>query len=161
MTIDWRQSYNDLCNEIEILDIRAQEINDEMRYIRRMMQQFGPQTKLVASYEGMPGGETKVTTFDKIEQVCTNIHHLETQLEEINDILSLKREARERMEERMGQFEGLEHQVYVMHVIQRKPLNNIAADLGYSYEWIRKISMKVKNRFKVNAKQGTIREQIG
>jgi hypothetical protein len=85
---------------------------------------------------------------------------LEEQLEEINDVLSLKNEARKRMEERMSQFEGLEHKVYVMHVIQRIPLNNIASDLGYSYEWIRKISMKVKSRFKVNAKKGTIREQI-
>lgn len=153
---DWRTTYNDLCNEIEVLAARAYGIKKEMEYIKRHMD-TPPRTKLVASYNGMPGGSGSMS----FEHLCTQYCTLQASLNEINDILSLKREARQRMEAKMDDFEGLEYQVVVMRDVQRKPLTEIADELGYTYDYIRKISSRVQRRYKVNVKKGTIRAQIG
>lgn len=156
MSIDWRTTYNDLCNEIEILGIRAYEIKKEMEYIKRHMD-TPPRTKLVASYSGMPSGSGSFS----FERLCGQYFALQETLDDVNDILSLKREAQRRMEDKMNNFEDLSHKVMVMRDIQRMPLHNIADELGYSESYIRKISMKTTRRkFKINVQKGTIREQI-
>lgn len=155
MSIDWRTTYNDLCNEIEILNIRAYEIKTEMDFVKRHMH-TPPRAKLVASYSGMPNASGTLS----FERLCGQYFALQTTLDDVNDILSLKREAQKRMELRMADFKGLEYQVVVMRDVQRKPLTEIADELGYSYNWIRKISSKVARTYKVNVKKGTIRAQI-
>lgn len=153
---DWCITYNDLCNEIEILEIRASGIKDEMKYLKRHMD-TPPRTKLVASYSGMPGGSGTLSFERMSGQYCT----LQATLDDVNDILSLKREAQRRMAAKMNNFEDLSQRVMVMRDIQRMPLHNIAKELGYSDSYIRKVSMKTSRRkFRVSVKQGTIREHI-
>lgn len=157
--IDWRTSYHDLSNEIEILSIRREEIEMELQYFKLQgHRQCFPVAKLIANYSGMPGAGRAVQPF---EEIGNRIIMLQDQLDDINDVLSLKLEARERMEDKMGAFEGLDHKVMVMRDIQRKKLFEIADELGYSYDWIRKVSRKNKAiKYRVNVKKGTIKAQI-
>lgn len=158
MNTDWRTTYNDLCNEIEILDIREYEINAQLKRIKRqMMNMYEPQSKLVASYSGMPGSGFAMMPFD---QVCGNIAQLERELDDIRDVISLKREARQRIEAKMTNFEDITDRIMVMRDIQRKSLREIADDLGYSYDWIKKLSSRAGKLYKVNVKKGTIRSRI-
>lgn len=151
---DWRTTYNDLCNEIEILEIRAGEICDQLQRVKRHMQRiYTPQTKLVASYSGMPGSGFAMMPFD---QLCGNVIQLEQELEDIRDVLSLKRIARERIEAKMSNFEDLSDRVMIMRDVQRKPLRTIADELGYSYDWIKKISRRTRRLYSINPKKGTI-----
>lgn len=156
---NWCTTYNDLCNEIDILEIREDEIKAQLSRVKQQMERnYAPASKLVASYSGMPGSGFAMMPFD---QICGNILALEQELEDIRDVLSLKREARERMEDKMSNFDDLSQRVMVMRDIQRMPLHNIAKELGYSDSYIRKVSMRTtKRKFKVNVKQGTIREHI-
>ncbi|MNI86465.1 hypothetical protein D3C73_1435630 [compost metagenome] len=48
------------------------------------------------------------------------------------------------MENNLNKFEGLEYQVAYMRDIQGLPLYKIAEQLGYSYDWIRKVSSRIK-----------------
>lgn len=153
--IDWRTTYGDLCNEIEILSIRASSIRAELEIIKRSMS-TPPRAKLVATYSGMPNGSGTLS----FERLCSQFFVLQTKLDEVEDVLSLKREACARMELRMADFKGLEYQVVVMRDVQRKPLTEIADELGYSYDWIRKISSKIERTYKVNVRKGTIKAQI-
>lgn len=157
--MEWRKSYNDLCNEIEILLIRQNELNAQIRRAgQRMKRMFEPAARLVANYGGMPGKGFAMIPF---EPLCGNVITLNAELEEINDILSLKLEARQRIEDRLDNFEDLSQRVMVMRDIQRKQLGEIAEELGYSESYIRKVSMKTtKRKYRVNAKKGTIREHI-
>lgn len=158
MSTDWRTTYNDLCNEIEILQIRANEIRAQIDRINRQTQRmYTPATKLVASYSGSPGSGFAMMPF---EQLAGNVIQLQMELDDINDVLSLKREARNLIEKRMTMFEDLTDRVMIMRDVQRKPLRVIADELGYSYDWIKRISSRAGRLYKVNAKQGTIHSRI-
>ena len=43
----------------------------------------------------------------------------------------------------------LEWMVFKKHVLEGKPLYEVADDLGYSYNWILKVSAKVKKKVKL------------
>lgn len=137
--MDWERSYFDLCKEIEILEIRLDDQRSELKYLMRQLN-FCPRTKLVASYSGMPGSGLSVSPLDKQWQTFCNV---QSNIDDVSDILSLKLEAKARMEAKMNEFEGLEYQVAYMRDVQRLPLYKIAEELKYSENWIYKISSKI------------------
>lgn len=138
---DWDRTYHDLCNEIDILEIRKYELEGELRIIQRRMFANGPRTNLVASYSGMPGGNSDDTPLNLIWPMVQTVQSL---MDDVIDILSLKREAKRRMEERMSKFDTLEYRVAYMRDVERKTIAAIATELQYSYDWIARISSKLK-----------------
>ncbi|WP_199614672.1 sigma-70 family RNA polymerase sigma factor [Paenibacillus alkalitolerans] len=138
--MDKLESYRDLCKEIELWEIRLDDLKTErFKLLKPLLK--APQTKLCASYEGMPGAGMQVINFAKEWDRITQI---DESIEEVQDILSLKREAKKRMEQVISKMSVLEYRVAIMRDVERKKLNDIAEELGYSYEWIRKISMRTK-----------------
>jgi len=133
-------SYHDLCKEIEVLELRAEGLEEEAKLIQRKLNP-APVVKLVASYSGMPGAGMSYTPLDKLWK---RMAELQTELQDIYDILELKCEYKMRMEKRMHELEGLEYRVAYLRDVERMPLAQIAKELKYSYEWIRKISARVK-----------------
>jgi len=139
---DWDRSYKDLCTEIEILEIRQDSLLAELRIIRRRIHNANaPRTKLVANYSGMPGGGSDGTHYT---QAIAELQRIEAAIEDVSDILSLKHEAKRRMEERMSQFDKLEYRVAYLRDVERKSIAAISIELGYSYDWIAKISSRLK-----------------
>lgn len=148
--MEWNQSYRDILYEIELWEIRVWELESQLKILMKEMFP-APRTKMVADYSGMPGGGSMEINF---VSKWGEMQHIEFGLIEARDILSLKHEAKRRMESKMKQFNGLEYQVAYQRDVERRPLQKIADDLGYSYEWIRKVSMKTKRT------KGTKREQM-
>jgi hypothetical protein len=146
---DWDRTYKDLCNEIEILSIRKDELSAELRILNRRITNAGPRTKLVASYSGMPGGGNDERP---IEETWSVYHAVTEALEDVSDILSLKLEAKRLMESKMEKFDQLEYQVAYRRDVKRQSIAAIATDLGYSYDWIAKISSRLKRLRNVEAK---------
>ena len=140
---DGLETYKDLCKEIDILTIRKDELSAELAILNRRMMSTGPKTKLVASYTGMPGGGSTEEQWEVygVAQVYKSV--LES-LEDASAILAVKLDAKKRIECTMEEFECLEHKVAYMRDIERMPIAKIAAKLGYSYDWIAKVSSKVK-----------------
>lgn len=137
--MDWERSYFDLCTEIDILEIRLDNLNSELRHLMRQINN-APRTKLVANYSGMPSCGMDTTPLDKRwNEIC----QVQAAIAEIEDVISLKTEAKKRMEAKMNEFEGLEYQVAYMRDIKRLPLYKIAEELKYSENWIYKISSKI------------------
>lgn len=131
--------YNDLIEEITVLEIREDQITTQ---IDRILDHNRPATRLTASYSGMPGGGQLFVTDLIIESIC----QLKLKLADVQDVLSLKREARQRIEERLAQSQGLEQQIFVMRFVQRKKLEDIANELGYSYQYIKERSARIKKK---------------
>jgi hypothetical protein len=138
---DWDRTYKDLCNEIEILSIRRDELSAELRILNRRITNAGPRTKLVASYSGMPGGGNDERPIEETWGVYSAVTEA---LEDVTDILSLKIEAKKRMESVMAQFDTLEYQVAYYRDVERLSILQIATKLDYSYDWIAKISSRLK-----------------
>jgi hypothetical protein len=144
---DWNRTYKDLCNEIDILEIRRDELSAELRILNRRITNAGPRTKLVASYSGMPGGGSDDRPIEETWEVYAAVTEA---LEDVTDILSLKLEAKKRMESKMAEFQQLDYQVAYLRDVERLPIAAIAMKLDYSYDWIAKISSKVKRLRKVS-----------
>lgn len=144
---DWNRTYKDLCNEIDILEIRRDELSAELSILNRRIKNAGPRTKLVASYSGMPGGGSDDRPIEETWEVYAAVTEA---LEDVTDILSLKQEAKKRMESKMAEFQQLDYQVAYLRDVERLPIAAIAMKLDYSYDWIAKISSKVKRLRKVS-----------
>ena len=138
----WITSYHDLCKEIEVLELRAEELELQIKRIRSKMHS-SPSAKMVANYDGMPGAGMMVISFTKL---YSDMQSIQTELVEIYDVLELKCSYKARMEAKMSEFEGIEHIVAVKRDIERKPLCQIAKEMDYSYDWIRKISQRIKRQ---------------
>lgn len=138
--MDRLQSYRDLCKEIELWEIRLWDLEQEKRLLLKQMI-TPPQAKLCANYDGIPGAGMMVLDFPKAWSESVDI---ERRINECKDVLSLKREAKKRMESVMGQMDKLEYKVAYMRDIEQMKLEDIAKKLDYSYDWIRKISTRVK-----------------
>lgn len=137
------ETYEVLCKEIDILTIRRNELSQELAILDRRMLSAGPKTKLVASYTGMPGGGSTEELWEVygVAQVYKSVLDA---LEDVSAILSVKLDAKKRIEHTLEQFECLEYKVAFMRDIERMPIAKIASELGYSYDWIAKVSSKVR-----------------
>lgn len=129
--IDWRTSYTDLCKEIEILDLRAYDLEQEARVCLRTVWTGEPPSDY-ATYVHLPLDIALI----RYEAVMANLC-------DVQEVLRNKRVVKAQIEQRLGEFEGLEYRVAYKRDIQGKPLDVIADELGYSYTWIRKISFRV------------------
>lgn len=118
------QSYRDLCTEIDILEIRIWDLENEYNFWYR--QCFGSYIPLDICLERM-------------EKICDAVEAYVTLLEE-------KEKARRRIEEKMSEFEGIDYAVCYRRDVLGMTLPEIAADLGYSEIWIKKISARNKRR---------------
>lgn len=120
------QSYHDLCKEIDIFEMRISDLEWEYEFWYRAC--FGAGRKLSAPLD---------ICLERMERICDQVETYSTILEE-------KEKTRKAIEERLNKFDGLEHKVSYMRDVEGKTLAEIAADLGYSYDWIRKIGSRAK-----------------
>lgn len=67
-------------------------------------------------------------------------------LNKLNERLDKYYTHKERIEEHMRDFEGLDHKVAYLKYIKNMTLQEIADELGYSYSYIKKVSMKISQR---------------
>jgi hypothetical protein len=79
-------------------------------------------------------------------------------VEEYTILLEEKESTRKEIEQRMNESEGLEYKVAYMIHAKGMTLPEIAAHLGYSYGWIRQLSMKTSMK---KRKTRTQKYQIG
>jgi len=143
--MDRLKSYRDLCKEIELWEIRLWDLEGERRLLMKQMMN-PPQVKLCANYSGMPGAGARIIDLPK---AWTQMQDIEQRIGECKDVLSLKRETKRRMEKVLSEFESLEYRVAYMRDVEQKPLYKIAEEMGYSYDWIRRISSRLRRLEKI------------
>jgi DNA-directed RNA polymerase specialized sigma24 family protein len=127
MTIDWRQSYNDLCKEIEILELRASDLEFQMRIAKSIC------------FRGFVTDQYSRIPLDK---ALGQYDDVKDELLSVVAMLEHKQQTKQEMERRMNAFDGLEYKVAYMRDIQGKFLDQIADELGYSLDWIKKVSRR-------------------
>jgi hypothetical protein len=133
-------SYYNLCNEISILEIRVDDLKESAKRVERKMCP-PPAMRLVANYDGMPHSQMAPIQFEKLYQELQGMHE---ELTDIYDVLDLKYNYKRLMESRMSQLDGIEYKVAYERDVNRKSLAEISTEFNLSYDWIRKISSRVK-----------------
>lgn len=114
--------YNDLIQEIDILEYQI-----EMCIRERKDWSFG----------GRLGCRVSMNTASE------NIDKLSDKIEWLDKQVELKKKAKQEMEAKLSGLGRLESQVAYKRFIEKKPLEEIAEELNYSIDWIKKVSSKV------------------
>lgn len=120
--MQWQTEYFDLCDEIEIIQYRVKDLQKQME---------------IAHYECY----THHMPLDKSLNLYDNARE---RLNALMLVLDSKKTTKRLMEKTMEQFKGVAYQIAYRRDIKRQSLKEIADDLGYSYGWVRQISMNTK-----------------
>lgn len=128
--------YYDITKEIEIYELRLMDLEQELKQARKIM--FSGQLPS----DPLPVHVPLDKALDQYDRVVAKIR-------ETSDRLTEKKMIRQRIEENIKDFKGIEHQVAYMRDILDMPLSRIADELGYSYSFISKISSRIKSAKRV------------
>lgn len=79
-----------------------------------------------------------------LDRIVDRLNKIDDNIKPLEDMANIKKNAKNQIEKVMSEFEGLEYKVAYLRDIKGLPLDAIADELGYSYDWIRKISSRIK-----------------
>ena len=122
--LDSYRVYMDLVGEIEVLEIQVESAIQERENWHFMN----------------PNGIGRHLPLDELTNRMDN---LAERIEWLSERLEEKKNLRLRIEERLNRFEGLEFKVAYLRIVENKKLEDIAEELGFSIDWIKRISAKV------------------
>jgi hypothetical protein len=118
--------YHDLCIEIDIITIRIKNLENEHKYW------------LKACHDSTINRAFPLDTcLNRMKKICDLV-------EEYTILLEGKESTKIEIERRMSEFETLETKVAYMRDALGMTLPEIAAELGYSLIWIKKISQRIR-----------------
>lgn len=129
-------AYQDICAEIELLKLRAEDQERSLKYARRKM-----------SNHGLPyvDGKPIVVPLDRaLEEYDTALILLQETLAALRE----KERTRQKMEAAIHQIHGLDRKVEYYRDALGLPLKVIAERLGYSEIYIKRISSRIPRKRK-------------
>ncbi|WNS74248.1 hypothetical protein RRV45_15160 [Bacillus sp. DTU_2020_1000418_1_SI_GHA_SEK_038] len=115
--------YNDLCLEIEIL-------KEQLELAESEREQWWIGGRL---FHSVPM-DNAAERFDK----------LSNKIERVESLLKKKEETKRRVESLMNDYEELPRKIAYMRFVQGKSLKEIANELNYTHQYVRKIMMKMR-----------------
>jgi hypothetical protein len=127
--MSWKESYNDICSELRIVQIHEMEIRRRVDIAHGVL--FSGKMASTGNYCHIP--------LDKgIEKYNAAVSELEIVQAEVERLNSVKIE----MEKHMAQFEGLANVVMYKRIMENKTNKQVAMELGYSESHIRNVLSK-------------------
>jgi len=123
--------YHDITKEIEIYELRLDDLEAELKEARKLC--FTGQ---------LPS--TPLPVHVPLDKALDQYDVVTAKILEVSERLAQKRLVRQRIEDNISDFQGIEYQVAYLRDIRGLPLSRIADELGYSYNWIMKVSSRIK-----------------
>lgn len=143
--MDYLNSYNDICNGINIHETIINTMIDEINIIKKMMFQGAPSDINAISYSGLPSGNFSPMSLDRLTK---RIEILKNRLDLEKATLKKLMEQKEEIESKVNKLEGLKHKVARMRFIEGRLLADIADELGYSIDRIKQVSAEISRELK-------------
>lgn len=132
-------SYKDLCTEIEIAKSRIEGLEEQKKILLKLMENNKPKDIAPIDYSGMPHGSKNFMSFDRI---WDSLQHIENMLYIETEILQGMEKTKGKIEGKLSDLQGLQYKVAFMHKLGGKSLQDIAEELGYSYQYIKEVNAK-------------------
>ena len=123
--------YYDLTREIEVYEMRLQDLESELRAARKLI------------HTGMLPSDPQPVHVP-LDKALADYDAVVAKIREVSEWLAEKKERRRQIEASIRGFEGIEYQVAYLRDIERMPLQAIAKRLGYSHDHIKRISSRIK-----------------
>lgn len=114
-------TYQDLLREIEIYQNRLEDLYREDYALRRI------------EYEKI-----------ELDIYVDRKHKINNEAAILQSLIEDKKQTQMQLLVKLSQLEGLEYKIAYKRFVEGKPLNKIAEELGYSYDYMREVSSKNK-----------------
>lgn len=134
-------SYKNLLIEIEIVRKRIEGLEVDRELMVKSLFKSAPKDVSSVSYDGMPKGSMSHKTLDRTWE---DIRRIDNMLFLENTFLENKLKIKNQIEERISKLEGIEYEIAYKRDIEGKNLNDIAKEIGYNYDYVRRIYAKYK-----------------
>lgn len=122
--------YYDITKEIEIYELLLEDLEGELKQARKLC------------FDGrLPSSPLPVHV--PLDKALEQYDSVVAKIREVSEWLAQKKLIKKQIEACVRKFSGVEHQVAYKRMIENKSLREIAAELGYSYQRVKKISMNL------------------
>lgn len=134
--------YQNLGEEIEMLEIQLEDLKLEHKYLMKNMQMNAPRFNGVVDYSAdrVIGGQVPLP-LDEIagrhDRIMEKAQHLRERIADKQSVMS-------ELQFVMSKKKGLEQQIVYMRDVLGMTLKQIASETGYSYDHIRRVSSRMK-----------------
>lgn len=138
----FNKTYQDLVTEIEILETRLQDMIGERDFLRKSMYANGPKNIGVIDYskDRVQNGFVPMS----LDRILERLNKIDDDIEWTTELINVKKDALRKIETLIESLEGLEQRVAYLRDVKGLKLYEIARQLGYSHDWIKRISSRVK-----------------
>ena len=124
--VDVLLSYKELCQEIEYFELLLSETEREWSHNRKVL-------------IGTPGKGSALP----IDRMAENMDLIRDRHDKYEGLLEIKRRLKDRAEDIISSFDGIEYKVAYKRFVEKKKLEEIAEELHYSVDGIKKISSRI------------------
>lgn len=132
------EHYKNLKIELEVYEMMRKEYEREIQILKRSQ---APSGYKEINYDGMPKGNMTRLPFDRVVE---RIELLERKIEAVVEVTKGRKEVMERIKAKLEELEGIDKQVVYMRDVEGMKLQDIADELGYSHQYIKEISARLK-----------------
>ena len=130
-------TYGELCDEISVLEDRARDLDYQFK----------------RAYQACYNGDYEKIKLP-LDRAVIEYDNVKEKYIEVMDLLEHKKATIIEMDRKLSLMNGILYQVAYRRDVLQQSLTIIAEDLGYSYPYVRKLSMKAK-RIKGTKKEQT------
>ncbi len=144
------KSYKELKEDIELIKMRLKGLEEERELLVKNLEK-GPSDISSIAYDGMPKGSQEyrdIIYWIKALERCERNIYLET------ETLKIKENTLESINSKINSYHGVEKKIIYLKEVEGKNLKEIAAEIGYNYDYIRRIHANANK--KVTTKSQTI-----
>lgn len=139
MAIKSIESYKNLCIDIEVQELMIEAIEREIKLLEKALK--GPQDISGIDYSKQPGATMVPIGLDRIIE---RIQRRQFDMQLQQNILDVHIKAKQKIQSKLENLEGLDQQVVRLRDLEGKTLNEIAKQLGYSLDRIKQVSARNK-----------------
>lgn len=131
--MNWKDSYNDICNELRILQIHEMELRKRVELAHAVV--VSGEIPSSGSYCHVPLDkslgwfDSAVADLDRVQAEVDRVHGVKIQ-----------------MEQHMSSFTGLAHVIQHKRMVEGKTYRQMSTELGYSEQYLREVSSKRTNK---------------
>lgn len=129
------ERYSDFEEDIELIETRIEGLEKEKELLLKSLKR-GPSEINSIEYDGMPKGSPEhKSVLEIVEKVnrINNMIFIET------ESLKIKKNTFKRINDKISNIQNLDKKIIFMKNVQNKSLKKIAEELGYNYDYIRRV----------------------
>lgn len=132
--------FQELSDEITILKIRIKDLEIEHKRLRKMMWANFP--KGISAVDYSAERVTSNSSPYPLDEILRRMEEISIKIQPLYDMVEGKEKTIKEMRQAIDEMDGLERKVAFMHMVEGIPLNDIAIELNYSYQYIKELNSK-------------------